>query len=132
MLEYTLFRGGKPVSQRRRPRRTRNGERVAVSRAFAAAALVEYTGMSQREAARSVGVAPSYVNAAVTIRAAYDPALELDAKLGVIALPEAARSVSALVRLHRAFDNATSADRIAFGRFKGPGTIFDTIVVPAL
>jgi hypothetical protein len=159
---FKFLTSRKPARQRRRrSRRVRGGEYVAVNRAFIAARMARgqftmwedgpdwsqtihtddprypgvvtrWRGPTQREAADVVGVALSYAVAAGAIVDAGDTELELNAKWGEIPLFAAAALVRKRAKLMKSYVNASPADRVEFARHIGTDELFTNAIVPAL
>jgi len=84
------------------------------------------------KAAVCTGVSRGYVRAAEVILVSESPELAIDVLRGRQTLLKAAKKVRNRARLIESFKAATPEDRIALGHAVGVGTLFDTMIVPAL
>jgi hypothetical protein len=127
----------RPVRQSTRSRRKpqfRNGGRVAVTRAVAAASisLGIQLKMNQARATAFVGASAHYVKAARLVVQSGDKALLTDVLTGRRSLLKAATEVRGRVDLINAYRRATPDDKAAFGSAVGVDHIFDEAINPSL
>jgi hypothetical protein len=121
-------------NQRYKPQ-FRHGQRAAVTRALTGGKIL--LGQSVRapslaRAAELVGSNIHYVEAAVWVLQAEDPALLADVLAGRKPLLDAAAKARGRAELITAYRRATLDDRAAFGSAVGVSHVFDEAIVPSL
>jgi hypothetical protein len=110
-----------------------NGQRLAALRALTAGKLVlNGTFRSVAEAVISCGSNQHYVDAALVLLKAEDPALLETVLAGEKSLLVAANEMKVVAILVSTLRQATDTDLATLGRIVGAGQVFDRVVVPAL
>jgi len=113
----------------------RNGERRAVRRALTGARIrlgLPVRASSLKSAAQQVGSTASYVEAAVWVLQAEDPALLNDVLSGRKQLLVAAAEVRQRANLITAYRRASLRDRAVAGPTIGVDHVWDELIAPAL